>query len=216
MNRAAPKRGRGRRARCIGATAWAATTALALLTPALIGASAAESSATPASADTLDQLMQLLGQRKRGEADFSEVRYLSVLSEPLRSRGVLVYEAPDHLEQRILQPRAETVVLDHGVLTMRLGKRVRSVPLAEQPQIAPLVDSIRALLAGERATLEQRFTLQLTGSIEHWLLRLTPRESSLRSSVREIDMSGDGDAVREVQLQARNGDRSVMQIQPRP
>jgi hypothetical protein len=216
MNRAAPRRGRGRLARCTSAPALVATTALALLTHSFIAASAVESSATPASADTLNQLMQLLAQRRHGEADFSEVRYLSVLSEPLRSQGVLIYEAPDHLEQRILQPRAETVVLDHGVLTMHVGKRERSVPLAEQPQIAPLVDSIRALLAGERATLERRFRLQLTGSIERWMLRLEPRESSLRSSVREIDMSGERDAIREVQLQARNGDRSVMQIQPRP
>jgi hypothetical protein len=160
--------------------------------------------------------MQLLAQRRHGEADFSEVRYLSVLSAPLRSSGVLIYEAPEHLEQRILQPRAETVVLDHGVLTMRRGQRARSVSLAERPQIAPLVDSLRALLAGERAALEQHFTLQLTGSLEHWQLRLEPREPALRSSVREIEMSGERDAIREVQLQARNGDHSLMQIQPRP
>lgn len=170
----------------------------------------------PAASATLDQLMQLLARRQHGEADFTEVRYLSVLSEPLRSRGLLIYRAPDYLEQRILQPRAETVLLDHGVLTLRRGKRERSVSLAQQPQIAPLVDSMRALLAGERATLEQHFTLQLTGSLERWQLRLEPREEALRTGVREIDISGEGDQVRLVQLQARNGDHTLMQIQPRP
>jgi hypothetical protein len=209
MNRAAPLR-RGRFVRGMFAVA------LICLGQSVTDASSAVAVSAGVDADTLDQLLHLLAQRRHGEADFSEIRYLSVLSEPLRSSGVLIYEAPDHLEQRILQPRAETVVLDHGVLTMRRGQRERSVNLAEQPQIAPLVDSIRALLAGERSTLEQHFTLRLTGSLEHWELRLEPRESALRASVREIDMSGERDAVRQVQLQARNGDRSLMQIQPRP
>jgi hypothetical protein len=188
---------------------------LALLAHGFASAADAAPPSVAAPAATLDELMRLLAQRRHGEADFNEVRYLSVLSEPLRSSGVLIYDAPDHLEQRILQPHAETVVLDHGILTLRRGRRERSMPLAQQPQIAPLVDSIRALLAGERATLEQRFTLQFTGSLEHWVLRLTPRAPALSSSVREIDMSGERDAVRQVQLQARNGDRSLMQIQPR-
>jgi hypothetical protein len=208
MSRASHRRASGWPARCLSAPL------LALLAPCVASAATVEPPSSPAAAATLDPLMQLLAQRRHGEADFSEVRYLSVLSEPLRSSGVLIYDAPDHLEQRILRPRAETVVLDHGVLTMQSGKRERSVVLAQQPQIAPLVDSIRALLAGDRATLEQHFTLQLSGSLEHWTLRLTPRAAALRSSVREIDMSGERDAIREVQLQARNGDRSVMLIQP--
>lgn len=174
----------------------------------------AEPSAAAASG-TLDQLLRLFSQRRHGEADFTEVRYLSVLSAPVSSSGLLLYDAPDHLEERIVRPRPETVILDHGILTLRRGKRERSVPLAGEPQIAPLVESMRALLAGERATLEQHFTLQLNGSLEHWSLRLEPREATLRSSVREIDMSGERDAVREVRLQAQNGDRSVMHIQPR-
>jgi Outer membrane lipoprotein carrier protein LolA-like len=210
MSRAASKLRQGRFGRRILAAA------LLCLAQSATDASGAFAMPTGVDADTLDQLMQLLAQRRHGEADFSEIRYLSVLSEPLRSSGTLIYEAPDHLEQRILQPRPQAVVLDHGVLTMRRGNRERSVSLAQQPQIAPLVDSIRALLAGERATLEQHFTLQLSGSLDRWQLRLEPRAAPLRSSVREIDMSGERDAIRQVQLQARNGDRALMQIQPHP
>ena len=56
----------------------------------------------------LDQLMALLAQRQHGEADFSEKKYLSVLKQPLESSGVLIYDAPDHLEQRTAQPRPQT------------------------------------------------------------------------------------------------------------
>ena len=209
MSGLAPKRADRGRARMMVAAA------LVLLSPVLGRPTAPETPSPPLATVSLDELMQLLAQRRHGEADFTEVRSLSVLSEPLRSSGVLIFDAPDHLEQRILQPRPQTVVLDHGVLTMHRGKRERSVSLTAQPHIAPLVDSIRALLAGERATLEQHFELQLTGVLAHWSLRLEPREAALASSVREIDISGERDAIREVQLQARNGDHTVMHIQPR-
>ena len=61
------------------------------------------------------RLMALLAQRRHGEADFERKEYLSVLKQPLRITGVLIYDAPDHLEQRTLQPRPQSVVLDHGV-----------------------------------------------------------------------------------------------------
>ena len=105
--------------------------------------------------------MALLSQRRHGEADFTETQYLAMLKQPLNSSGVLIYEAPDHLEQRTLKPRPQTVVLDHGMLTLQSGQRRRTLRLAEYPQLAPLIDSVRATLAGDRAALERRFELQL-------------------------------------------------------
>src|SRR6266480_3270593 len=77
----------------------------------------------------------------------------AMLERPLESSGELVYEAPDHLEERTLAPRVETLVLDHGVLTARRGSRSTTLPLREYPQVAPFVESIRATLAGDRAVL---------------------------------------------------------------
>src|SRR5579862_1074158 len=51
---------------------------------------------------TLDQVMALLAQRKHGEVKYVEEDYLKILDQPVKSSGVLVYEAPDHLEKRAL------------------------------------------------------------------------------------------------------------------
>jgi len=87
--------------------------------------------------------------------------------------------------------------------------------LAEYPQLAPLIDSIRATLAGDRAALERVFELEFHGTLEHWQLRLTPRDATLAATLTHIDMQGERDAVREVQVQQGDGDRSVMSITPR-
>jgi hypothetical protein len=165
-------------------------------------------------ADELDGLMALLAQRQHGVADFVEEKTLSVLKQPLKSSGLLIYDAPDHLEQRTLQPRPQSMVLDHGVLTMHIGGRSRTVRLVDFPQLAPLIDSIRATLAGDRAALERVFIVDFDGTPAQWQLQLTPRDPQLATTLTHIEMRGERDAVREVQVQQHDGDRSVMHITP--
>jgi hypothetical protein len=59
------------------------------------------------------------------------------------------------------------------------------------------------------------FELDFSGTLEHWQLRLEPRDAQLAATLERIDMHGEGDAVREVQVQQSDGDRSVMRITPR-
>lgn len=165
--------------------------------------------------DTLGNLMALLAQRRHGVADFTQTQYLAVLKQPQRSEGVLSYDAPDHLEQRTLKPHPQSAVLDHGMLTLIRGSRRRTVRLDEYPQLAPLIDSVRATLAGDRQALERRFELRLTGDLEHWQIELTPRESGLALGVRQIKLSGERDRILQVAVIQAGGDHSLMTIKPR-
>ena len=183
--------------------------ALLLLAPPLTHAD------TIASGSGIEQLMSLLAQQRPGEAVFREEKYLSVLTQPLTSSGELIYDAPDHLEERTLTPRAQSVVLDHGVLSMRVGSHTRTLRLADYPQLAPLIDSIRATLAGDRASLERVFNVEYSGDLDHWQLHLTPRDSKVSTTLAQIDLGGERAAVREVQVRQRDGDRSIMHITPR-
>ncbi len=207
--------------RCAAVAAFSAAAWLAAVagsaTPTGRAAQAAPEAGTaePPAADQLDGLMTLLSRRRHGEADFEQRKYLSLLKQPLQSSGVLIYEAPDHLEQRTTQPRAASVVLDRGLLTLQTGKRSRTLRLADYPQLSPLIDSIRATLAGDRAALERVFTLRMHGSLEHWQLQLEPRGQPLAASLERIEIRGERDAVREVQVQQRDGDHSIMRITPR-
>jgi hypothetical protein len=197
---------KSRGAPCIAIIGWA----MVLLAPALVHPQAA-----PASDDTLNNVMSLLAQRHHGEADFTEEKTLSVLRQPLKSSGVLLYDAPDHLEERTLLPRPQSVVLDHGVLSMHIGARTRTLRLSDYPQLAPLIDSIRATLAGERATLERVFEVSFSGTLEHWQLQLVPRDAQVSATLQQIDLEGQLAAVTEVRVQQRDGDRSLMHITPR-
>jgi hypothetical protein len=166
----------------------------------------------PAHADELDSLMQRLAARTHGHVTFVEKKYLASLDRPLQSSGELFYDAPDRLEKRSLSPRQESLVLEHGELHVQIGHRQRTLALADYPDIAPLIDSVRATLAGDRAALERLFKVEFSGSLPQWRLLLTPRDARVARSVRRIRIEGSQQDLHEVEIVQADGDRSVMTL----
>lgn len=168
--------------------------------------------AASAASDPLDALMQQLAVRRQGHVTFTEVQYLAVLDRPLESSGELLYEAPDRLEKRILKPRPETLVLAHGALSATRGRHTRTVEAAAWPQVAPLIESLRATLAGDRAALERIFSVQLEGDAARWTLRLAPRDPEAARLVTAVLITGEGANLRTVEILEADGDRSLLTI----
>jgi hypothetical protein len=164
----------------------------------------------------LPRLMEQFAARTHGHASFVERQYLAVLERPIESSGELFYDAPDHLEKRTLLPKPESLILDHGSVTMHRGKFVQVLALRDYPQIAPFVDCIRATLAGDLAALEGVYTLSFEPAQAHWTLVLVPREARLTAVIARIRMAGSGPQIESVEFQRASGDRSVMTIRALP
>jgi hypothetical protein len=171
--------------------------------------------AVAATADSsLDALMSLLAQRQHGHVTFVEEHFLGVLDRPVESSGELLYDAPDRLEKRTLKPKPESVVLEHGVITAHRGHRTYVLNLSDYPQIVPLIDSIRATLAGDRAALERIFKVTFEGDLGSWKLLLAPSDRTVAKSVKQIRIEGARDNIHSVEIQQADGDRSLLTIGP--
>jgi outer membrane lipoprotein-sorting protein len=180
--------------------------ALALLLACVVAASAA------AASPELEQVMTVLAARKHGHVYYAERQFLAVLDRPLESSGELLYDAPDRLEKRTLKPKPESMVLEHGVVTVQRGRRKTVLDLREYPQIMPFVESIRATLAGDATALERVFTVNFTGSIDDWQLALVPRDAKLAGTVQQVLLQGRRDEILSVETRVADGDRSVLTI----
>lgn len=170
--------------------------------------------AAPADVGNLDQVMGLLAMRQHGRVEFIEQQFLAVLKHPIESSGELRYDAPDRLEKRTLKPRAETLVLSGGVLTVERAHGKRVMDLLAYPQVLPFVESIRATLAGDRRALERWFHLEFSGSVSRWTLTLVPLESKVKQSVSQVRIDGAADELLKVEIRQPDGDRSLMTLRP--
>jgi outer membrane lipoprotein-sorting protein len=175
-------------------------------------ACAAAQGAAAGAGDALDEVMHSLAQRRHGQVSFVEQQFLSLLKRPVESYGELIYDAPNRLEKRTIEPRPETLVVDGEVVTMLRGRHSRTLDLKAYPQILPFIESIRATLAGDRAALERLFRLKFTGSETRWTLDLTPLDAQLAKTVAEIRIDGSRNELSRVEIRQPDGDRSLMTL----
>lgn len=161
----------------------------------------------------LAQLMETLGQVQHAEARFTERKYLKVLNAPRVSSGTLTFTAPDKLEKRTLKPKPEVLRVDGGVLTVETaqGER-RTLRMEDYPVLRAVVESIRATLGGDVATLKRYYDIDLEGGRDAWQIYLAPRERSMRQVISQIRIGGSGARVDLIEVQETRGDRTVTKV----
>jgi outer membrane lipoprotein-sorting protein len=191
--------------------AWAVAI-LAAATCCLSAAPLATAAATGTAQWTLDRLMSTLAHNKSGRASFTETKYLAIADKPIESTGELAFVAPDHLEKVTVSPKPERLVVDGDKLTVDRNQRKYTVSLAHYPELAALIESIRATLAGNRYVLEQLYKVSIGGHGDDWTLTLTPLDSRMLKTVQTIKLDGTRDVLRTVVIEQADGDHSVMQL----
>ncbi len=167
-------------------------------------------------ADTFDltALAALLAQRKSGQARFEEQRLVSGIEGPLFSSGTLSFTAPDGFARHTLQPRAESMVVQGNIITLKRGGRSRQMTLDAVPELSTLVAALRGTLTGDAVALRKHFDTKVAGSAQGWKLTLVPRERTLSAQVREVVIEGQRGDLRVVSLWLAGGDSSRMTIEP--
>ena len=159
-------------------------------------------------------LMRRLSQIPAAQARFSELKHMAQLTEPLALSGILSYVRPDRLEKRVVSPYPERIAVAGDKLTIESQDpgQTRTLRLSSNPVIGAFVESIRATLAGDLATLERHYRVQFEGSAQGWLLSLYPRLPEMQRYVAWIRIDGVDDRLRGLGIQEANGDRSLMTI----
>jgi hypothetical protein len=168
--------------------------------------------ATSTDAD-LSEVMSALSKVRAAHGRFIERKYLSILSEPLVLEGTVRYRAPDYVRKEYDDPDSEAYEIRGDNLTIELpdGRR-RDLSIDEHPVLRAFVESYRGTLAGDLETLNRYFDLALSGPMDGWRLRLTPRRAELAEYLSAVVMHGSGGKVLRVETLESSGDRSVMTV----
>ena len=139
---------------------------------------------------------------------------MALLDRPVESSGVLAFTPPDKLEKRTLLPRPENLIADREQVTLERGGKRHTLRLRDNPQVAVVVESLRATLSGDLAALTRTYSVGLDGARARWRLVLRPLDSALEAIVTRIEVTGEEGRVRGVEIFQADGDRSVMTISP--
>jgi Outer membrane lipoprotein carrier protein LolA-like len=167
-----------------------------------------------ADAQTADSawILKALARPAPMRTGFVEVRESPLLKAPLRLSGEYRRPRENSLVREVLAPYRETTTIvsstsGAGEATIvRPGKATRTFALSRVPELASLQSSFGALLAGDRARLEQVYRVSAQGDRTRWTLLLSPKDKTLAARVREIALYGQGGELRCIETRPMKGE----------
>lgn len=142
--------------------------------------------ASPASAQSLDALFSRMSAIEGLQCHFREEKHIALLSTPIVTEGDIHYVRPGRLARRVVTPSPQVILIEGASLRMWDGTREERLDLASQPVVRSFVDSIVALLSGDRAALERSYRLSIAAEGDGYVLTLTPRAAPLSEFLTSI------------------------------
>jgi hypothetical protein len=160
--------------------------------------------------------MNNLAKHRQAEARFEETTFSSLLTEPLKTQGILRFTPPATLEKHVTAPQEERYLIegDHILFENKAKSINRTLSLQDYPALQAFVEAFRSTLTNDVVTLRRFFNVTLQGESRRWVLILLPLDHAAQELVESIRFSGEEGHVSRIEILAPDGDRSVMVITP--
>jgi hypothetical protein len=184
------------------------------LIPLLLAANPPTASAPTPDAGTA-AIIARLARPAPDDTAYREVRFVSVLEQPLILSGELHYGGSAELGKRVDQPYQETTTISAGqVEVRRRGKPAQHFSLERAPELQALLSAFSALLGGDAATLAKYYRIEASQDGDAFTLTLTPQLADLARHLRQVTVDGKGSTPRCFSFRQTDGDSSVMLVGP--
>jgi hypothetical protein len=182
----------------------------------IVLASPAAPAENRSAAPTLPELFARLAARGDTRVRFTELKRLSVLTQPLRLEGRLEFRPPGYLAKHVEKPSEERYIIEDGQVTVDKPAENQHLrlSLADYPPLEAFAASLRAPLAGDLDALRRYWRPSLGGSWNRWLLALTPARPDLATVVRGVRLEGREDRLTRMTLEETGGDSSTLDFRP--
>lgn len=137
---------------------------------------------------TREQLTERLRVSAPFRAPFSEQRRVAVLSAPLESRGEIQCLPGVGIVWRTERPIQMVDVITPTSIVRRSRRGEREATKDR----AGISATLLALMSGDVAGAEDRFSVTLEGTADSWSVKLTPRDTLVAEVIQAIVVSGSG------------------------
>jgi hypothetical protein len=157
----------------------------------------------------LAEILRRMASTPGVEAVFEERKEIALLAAPLETRGVIYFVPPDRFARFTTSPGSSALVVSGKEVRLREGSGAQEIDLSGNRMASVFVENFVALWSGDRDRLERLYTPEFHGTREAWELRLVPRRAPLADVIARITLRGDLDAMRELIVDERDGDRTA-------
>jgi hypothetical protein len=163
---------------------------------------------------SLEQALQAARVVPPATVAFEELRYSSLLQEPLRLSGHMELLPDGSLRKQVESPFRETITFDGRDIRVQRDSQPARTLGAGSRQLRKLLNGFRALLGGDAAQLDKDFETTTSGTVDDWQLLLKPRQTTRH--LRSISIRGSRDTAESIDIDQGPGERSLVTLQHAP
>jgi hypothetical protein len=162
----------------------------------------------------VEQLIESLAKNRQAEVRFEETAFSNLLTQPVKTRGILRFTFPARLEKHTTVPHDERYLVDGDTVLFESKTKgtSRTLSLHDYPALRAFIEAFRSTLANDLTTLKRFYSVTLEGEPRRWILILRPLDTAAQELVTSIRFSGEREQVSSIEVLAPDGDRSVMVI----
>ena len=162
----------------------------------------------------VEQLIESLAKNRQVEVRFEETAFSNLLTQPLKTGGILRFTSPAGLEKHITAPHDERYLVEGDTVLFESKTKgmKRTLSLSDYPALRAFIEAYRSTLANDLITLKRFYSVTLQGEPRRWILILQPLDKAAQELVTSIRFSGEREQVNSIEILAPDGDRSVMVI----
>ena len=162
----------------------------------------------------VEQLIESLAKNRPAEVRFEETAFSNLLTQPLKTRGILRFTPPTSLEKHITAPYDERYLVEGDTVLFESKTKGtnRTLSLHDSPALRAFIEAFRSTLGNDVITLRRFYSVTLQGEPRRWVLILRPLDKAVQELVESIRFSGEREQVSSIEILAPDGDRSVMVI----
>ena len=166
----------------------------------------------------VDLVFDKLASQSHKDTSFVEEKYSTFLDEPLVMAGKLKYRAPDTVIREQEAPDQIRFVITGNTVKISENGQSKTVKLDGLPSLFVLIDSLRAMLAGDYDRLKKYYDIKFSGSVSSWSMLLIPLANSSANSsgayIEKIIFAGEVDRINKIEIHEDDENWSVMQLKP--
>lgn len=162
----------------------------------------------------VEQLLESLAKNRQTEVRFEETAFSNLLTQPLKTHGILRFTPPTGLEKHITAPHDERYLVEGDTVLFESKTKGtnKTLSLHDYPALRAFIEAFRSTLANDVITLKRFYSVTLQGEPRRWVLILRPLDKAVQELVESIRFSGEREQVSIIEVRAPDGDRSVMVI----
>ena len=162
----------------------------------------------------VDQLIEDLAKHRQSEVRFEETAFSHLLTQPIKTQGILRFTPSTGLEKHITAPYDERYLVEGDTVLFESKTKgtKRSLSLHDYPVLRAFIEAFRSTLANDVVTLRRFYNVTLQRGPRKWVLILHPLDKAVQELVESIRFSGEREHIGSIEIQAPDGDRSVMVI----